>query len=300
MTLRRALVYFGGEALRNLLRSWKVSLLAVSTITVSLLVGGTFLLVAANLTQLVEEWRASARVVVYLAGEIEAAEAVDVRQTLAKAPWVTGVHQISRAEAAERFRTTFPSVADLVGVLGERSLPSSFEVLFDPELGAEADFDAWLAELRALPSVEMVDDDRDWVRQLTRAAAVLRLIGASLGLVLLTAAVFTIGSVIRLTAYLYRDEIAVMRLVGATEFFIRGPFYVEGLFQGLLGGLVALGALAGSWALLVPRVEGSLLGMTLATNFLSPLQQVLLLLLGAAAGLVGAVSSLGRETLQRA
>ena len=90
---------------------------------------------------------------------------------------------------------------------------------------------AWLAELRRHPAVDMVDDDRDWLRQLELLVAVFRGVGLTLGALLLAAATLTIASVIRLTAYLYRDEIAVLRLIGATEFYIRGPFYAEGLVQ---------------------------------------------------------------------
>ena len=89
----------------------------------------------------------------------------------------------------------------------------------------------------------LVDDDREWLSQLATAVAVVRAVGLALVASLLGAAIFTIASVIRLTAYLHNEETGMMRLVGATEFFIRGPFYVEGLLQGLIGGLVASAAL---------------------------------------------------------
>ncbi len=89
-----------------------------------------------------------------------------------------------------------------------------------------------------------------------------------------------------------------MRLVGATEFFIRGPFYVEGLLQGLLGGLLASGALFGAFQFLHARGGGSSLFATiLALDFLSLRQVAFLILLGGAAGLFGAVVSLRREAL---
>jgi cell division transport system permease protein len=141
----------------------------------------------------------------------------------------------------------------------------------------------------------MVDDDRDWVRQLEEALRLISGVGAALVAVLMLAAVFTIASVIRLTAYLYRDEIGVMRLVGATELFIRGPFYVEGLLQGLLGGALAVGSLYVAHRLLLPHTPQTWLAGALAGSFLEPARQALLLCLGALAGLAGAIASLRRE-----
>ncbi|HRC84086.1 MAG TPA: FtsX-like permease family protein, partial [Thermoanaerobaculia bacterium] len=155
----------------------------------------------------------------------------------------------------------------------------------------------WAAQLEARPGVDLVDDDRDWVSQLTAVLAVGRALGLCLGLVLLAGAVFTIASVVRLTAYLYSDEIAIMRLVGATEFFIRGPFYAEGLLQGLFGGLLATGALAAAFELAKARVASTLWGSMLLGRFLSPLELAGLVAFGTLAGLAGAVISLRRERL---
>jgi cell division transport system permease protein len=143
--------------------------------------------------------------------------------------------------------------------------------------------------------VSMVDDDRDWVRQLEAVLRVIRGVGLVVVAVLLGAAIFTIAAVIRLTAYLHRDEIGIMRLVGATELFIRGPFYVEGLLQGVLGGGLAVGSLWLSHRLLVPHAPGAWLADALVGSFLPAAQQAALVALGAAAGLTGAVTSLRRE-----
>ena len=118
-----------------------------------------------------------------------------------------------------------------------------------------------------------------------------------MGLALLGAAVVTIASVIRLTAFLYRDEIAVMRMVGATELYIRGPFFFEGLIQGFLGGALALLGLYGAFVTLNPRDATVFLGSALVERFL-PWPMILALLgVGTLAGLLGAVISLRRENL---
>jgi len=296
VTLRRALVYFLREAAVSLVRSWKVSLLAVLTIAVSLFIGGAFLLLAANLSAVVERWREEARVVLYLEADSLAAERAALAREIAAAPWVTAVEEVGPDEAAERFRAAFPSLADLVDG-GDHPLPPSVAVAFDPAAAGSARFEAWLAALGERPEVDLVDDDRDWLRRLGTLVALVRGIGLALSAVLLAAAVFTIAAVIRLTAYLYQEEIAVMRLVGATEFYIRGPFYAEGVLQGLLGGLAAVAGLWLTWAAIARRSAGTLLGAVLAPEFLGWRTVVLLVLLGAGAGLTGAILSLRREQL---
>lgn len=299
MNLVQALAYFFREAAVSLGRSWKVSLLAVVTITVSLTVGGGVLLAASGLAARVEEWRRDARVVVYLDAEATPAERDDLLVRLRAAPWAARVDEVGAEEAAARFRRAFPSLADLVADGGTR-LPESVELLPAPGAAAAA-VDGWAAEIAGHPAVEAVEDDRRWLGELDALVAVGRGAGLLLGGVLLGAAVFTIASVVRLTAFLYQDEIAVMRLVGATEFYIRGPFYAEGLLQGLLGGTVAAAALAGGFRLLADRAGGSLASWLVAGEPLVGWREAALLVaLGAGAGLGGALLSLSREELGRA
>jgi len=296
VSLARALRYFLREACLNLLRSWRVSLLAVLTIAVSLVLGGAFLLASHNLAGSVEGWRGKLRVVVYLKPGTPAAELPRLAAAARAAPWVAGVDVVSSAVARQRFRETFPSLADVIDSGEGEPLPASLEVALRREQAEAGGLDAWLADWRRRPEVAMVDDDRDWLGQVETAVAVVRAVGLVLGGILLGAAIFTIASIIRLTAYLHHEEIAIMRLVGATEFFIRGPFYVEGLIQGLIGGALASAGLYAAYNLIHARSR-SLLAAVLAGQFLSPRQLGLLLLLGALAGLVGAIASLRRESL---
>jgi len=296
MSLARALRYFAREACLNLLRSWRVSLLAVLTITVSLLLGGAFLLASRNLAGSVEGWRGQLRVVIYLKPGTPASDLPGLAATARAAPWVAGVEVVSPAAARRRFRDTFPTLADVIDSGEGEPLPASLEVALRREQAEAGGLDAWLDAWRRRPEVAMVDDDREWLGQVETAVAVVRAVGLVLGGILLGAAIFTIASIIRLTAYLHHEEITIMRLVGATEFFIRGPFYVEGLIQGLLGGALASAGLYASYQLIHARSR-SLFAAVLAGQFLSPRQLGLLLLLGAMAGLIGAVASLRRESL---
>jgi cell division transport system permease protein len=295
LAAHRAFAYFFREAVVNLARSWKISLVAVSTIGVSLFIGGALLMLLGNLQRLVGDWRREAKVIVYLRPQVVPGADAALLGAVRRPPWVTGVQPVTAAEARQRFARYFPSVAELVQGWGEEPLPASLEVAFDPGRVEQRAFDSWLASLRRSPTVAMVDDDRDWVEQLDGVLRVIGAVGLGIVAVLLLAATFTIASVIRLTAYLYRDEIGIMRLVGATELFIRGPFYVEGLLQGVLGGALAVGGLYGGYLLLVSHAPRNWLAGALTGTFLLPRDQLLLVVLGAVAGLAGAVVSLRRE-----
>ena len=297
MSLFRIFGYFLSEATTSLWRSWRVSVLAIATIAMSIFIGGTFLLLSGNLSRLVEDWRQEAKVIVYLRTGAADVDLERVRLLGSQPAWIVSVDEISGSEASQRFRQTFPSVQDLLKSWDDDPLPSSLELGYEPSQADNQAFLAWLETLRADPAVIMVDEDRDWLRQLDAFIGILRGVGAVVGLALLGAAVVTIGSVIRLTAYLYRDEIAVMRLVGATELYIRGPFFFEGLIQGFLGGLVALLALYLAFLGLDPKGTTILLGTVLVDRFLP--WPLVLGLLGVAtlAGCLGAILSLRRENL---
>ena len=297
MKFLQALRYFCREAAVNLLRGWKVSLLAVLTIAVSLFIGGAFLLVSGNLSASVERWRGEMRVVIYLKPDTADADLRRLAAEAARGPGVTSVEPVTAAEARKRFGEVFPSLSDLVAGWQDEPLPASLEIGVSPDGPGATEREAWLDGWRKRAEVTLVDDDREWLGQLETVVAVVRSVGLALVGGLLAAAIFTIASVIRLTAYLHHEETEVMRLVGATEFFIRGPFYVEGLLQGLIGGLLASGALYGVHRAVHARSQGSLFSSILTFDFLDPRQVAFLVLLGGAAGLFGAVVSLRREAL---
>jgi cell division transport system permease protein len=297
VNLLQAVLYFFREAAVNLLRSWKTSFVAVLTIAVSVLLGGGFLLASRNVMESVQRWRNEMRVVIYLQPGRPQADLSRLAAEAGGAPWVASVKAVSSRDARQRFREIFPGMSGLVEGWDEEPLPASIEVALRDPSARSAEVRAWIESWRARPEVEMVDDDREWLGQLETLVAVGRGIGLAIAGGLLGAAIFTIASVIRLAAYLHQEEISILRLVGATEFYIRGPFYAEGLLQGLIGGGLAMGALFGLYRLAEARKAASLAASVLTTGFLTPGQVAWLVLLGGGAGLLGAVASLRRERL---
>ncbi len=281
--------YFVREAFRRIWISKRTSFVAIAMIAISLLILGGFLLVSENLERAIRSWEGRSRVHIYFQPEAtpEQIHAVDA--------FLTGHRDLSRrnfvsAEAAlQRFRASFTNLSDAVGQLGENPFPPSFECEVPAQIAQSRSFATEVADLRKMPGVDEVQFDWDWVNRLRRIVNIVNIVGFAAGGVLAIAAAFTIANVIRLTMLLYREEIEIMRLVGATEQIIRGPFLIEGLVQGTFGGLLAVALLYGSFVAArdyLPPAH-SLLWSFLFTGFLPWQKSLALIGGGMAAGLLG-------------
>lgn len=237
--------YFLREAVRRIWVSKRTSFVAIAMIAISLLIVGCFLLVAENLSRAAAEWQGRSRVIVYLEPEATPQQTQVVERWLASRPALAQRRFVTREEALVRFKSYFQNLNEVVGQLGENPFPASFEVDVDPKLSRSRAFLRELGALRAVPGVDQVQYDWEWIDRLQRLVYMVNVAGLVAGGILAIAAAFTIANVIRLTMMLYREEIAIMRLVGATERIIRGPFLIEGILQGTIGGLLSIGLLYG-------------------------------------------------------
>lgn len=241
--------YFFREAVRRIWVSKRTSFVAVAMIAISLLILGTFLLVAENLSRAVEQWQGRSRVVVYLDPQATPQQIHAVDAFLGTQSALARRHLVSREEALARFRAHFTNLSEVVGQLDENPFPASYEIEVRPEFAGSMAFARTVTTLRALPGVDQVQSDFQWIERLRRLVSVINIAGLITGGILALAAAFTIANVIRLTMMLYREEIEIMRLVGATERIIRGPFLIEGFLQGTIGGVLSIVLLWGAFVL---------------------------------------------------
>ncbi|MEA2491432.1 MAG: cell division transport system permease protein [Acidobacteriota bacterium] len=241
--------YFFREAVRRIWVSKRTSFVAVAMIAISLLILGSFLLVAENLSRAVEQWQGRSRVVVYLDPHATPEQVRGVDAFLGTQAALARRRVVTREEALARFRTHFANLSEVVGQLDENPFPASYEIEVQPEVAASPAFAVTIAHIRALPGVDQVQSDFQWIERLRRLVSVINIAGLATGGILALAAAFTIANVIRLTMMLYREEIEIMRLVGATERIIRGPFLIEGFLQGTIGGLLSIVLLWGTFEL---------------------------------------------------
>jgi cell division transport system permease protein len=295
MPLLRALTYFLEEALVSLWRSRLINALSIGTIGVSLFVLGAFLTVASNLNAVVTRWTQKVQVTVYLRDGVDATTREGIEARLRSDPAVESLASVSREAALERFRALFKDLRTLPDDLGENPFPESFEVTVRAGHQSADEVKRLAAAFEAAPGVEEVQYDLLWIQRLATAVRLVRGLGGVLGGILALAGVFTISNVIRLTVYARQDELDIMHLVGATQAYVRGPFVVEGMLQGGLGGLVAVGLL---WIAFRVVARDALAASELvgrAVVFLPADLCFTIVFGGMAVGLIGSLVSLGKS-----
>lgn len=299
---RSTLGYFVREALRRIWLSKRTSFAAVSMIAIALLILGGFLLVAANLDAAIGRWQERSKLTIYLATQVTPEQVAALETELDASPSFRSRESVSREEALVRFKQAFGELSGVVDELEENPFPASIEVDVPAQVVESPDFNSRVESLRANPAVDDVQFDWEWIARLRRLVDAMSLAGWIAGGILAIAATFTIANVIRLTMILYREEIDIMRLVGATERIIRGPFLMEGILQGLLGGGIAVAILWGGFTAAKRALDpsGALLWSFLFSTFLSWRAIALLILAGVAAGLFGSWISVREWTEENA
>ncbi len=287
------------EASVGLYRARAMSALTVGIIAASFAIVGTFAILLENLKGLAAEWD-RVQIHAYLHDDAAASRSGEVQALLADLrgrPMVKDARYVSREEAMGIFKETFADLAATSDMLGANPFPASIEIAVSGESdGRRENAEALLAELKGSPLVEMVQDNDADARRLRAALGALASVGLGLAAVLGTASAFIVFNVIRLTVNARSQEIGIMRLVGATPGFIRGPFLVEGMMQGGLGALVALGVLyAAQYAFSdYAARSGNLLAGALCGRYLPPLRALELAAGGIVVGLAGSALSLRR------
>jgi cell division transport system permease protein len=287
------------EALEGLVRARRMTSLSVALIAISIGLVGAFFLVAENLRGVVDTVRDESAVTVFLKPGVTDADRADLERVARDSRLVARMKRVTPDEARARFSDWWRSLAPAARTLPTNPFPESLEIDLEPSAVSSAAVPGFLRNLSAHPAVEEVQFDVEWIRRLRGAVQLAKVAGFVLALLLTLGAAFTIANVVRLTILLHRDEIEILRLVGAPELLIRGPFVLGGLVQGLAGAALAVGGL---WLVYrgviawVAATKNAFLGV-FAVRFLPGSTSLLLLLFGLTAGVVGGLLAVRRRNL---
>ena len=284
--------FFLSEMAQNIGRNAWMALASSSTVAVSLFVLGSFLLVAVNLQHVEATLVSEVQVAVYLQSGLSTQSEQAIGQQIKAMPAVASVRFVSKEQALEQLRSDFGSQAAILDWLDhDNPLPDSYFVqVRDPGQVA-----AVATAIGAITGVSRVSYEAQVVQRLFTVIRDLRWLGLVVGLVLLGATATVVANTVRLALYARRLEISIMQLVGATDWFVRWPYLLEGGVIGAGGGAAAVGLLWVAYAAVSRWLAADLPFLpTVSSSLVVPLAARDILAVGVILGVVGSWVSLRR------
>ncbi len=287
----------------TLSRAWRgarehtyLAIVSTGVIAAAVLLAGLYALVVFNLRAAVDGWEKDVNVSAYFVPTISAETRIAAQAALTTRPDVAAVRYVSEAEAQAWMTARMPELAPVFAELGADALPASLEVTLRRGHSTAGQLSAFAADLKTTGLYDDIDYGQEWVARIHTGIEIFSILGIGLGVLIAMSALFLVGNTIHLVVFARRDELEIMRLVGATDRYILSPFLVEGAAQGALGATIALGLLYLSHAVLAAKV-GMLLPVAFgsaAFPFLSASWLLMLFTAGVAVGCAAAWGAVKR------
>ncbi|HSE61979.1 MAG TPA: permease-like cell division protein FtsX [Thermoanaerobaculia bacterium] len=285
--------YLFGEAWAIAKSGPRHTAVAVALIALAFYVPGLFALISRNLGRLAGSAREPTAVILTLDA---AANARSIAGRLAEDPRLARITIVGSAAALERFRRAYPDLGSAIAELGEAPFPPTIEVTLKPSARPAAAREI-AADARSWPGVDGAESEEEFAKKFRDGVRLLRGAGLFLGALLTVAAILSVASAVRLALDLHRDEVEIMRRMGATETAIRAPFWLNATFEGLAGGALALLLLYVTYraaAQVLSREPHPVLSL-FWVGFLDLPTAAALPLVGGAAGFLGSLLSLSKS-----
>lgn len=247
--------YYIKETFTSLKRNSLMSIASISTVALSILVLGMFLTMVLNVNNLASHLENQVQVTIYMEDSASAEQLKQMEKVLRSTPGIVKVTPRTREQALADFKKRLGEQQKLLAALGEDNpFPASFEIQVDnPERIPQL-----VPQFQQMPGVETAKFGQEVVEHLFQLTRVLRIGGVLLIILLAIATLFIISNTIRITVFARRREVNIMKYVGATDWFIRWPFLLEGMIMGFVGALIASAALYKGYNAIQAKIYGTL------------------------------------------
>jgi cell division transport system permease protein len=257
--------HFLGDAAKSFKRNRTISGAAIATVAATLFILGLFMLTVLNVQQLMKDVESRVEIKIFLNDNITVSEQKNIETAIKGTAGITEVTFESKADALsnmkEWFGEDYESLLD--GLDKENPMPTSFIVKVEkPEIVSTV-----VQNIKGKPGIYAIKDAREFVDKLMAITNVIKWVGIAIFVVLIGVSLFLIGNTIKLTVYARRREIGIMKYIGATDWFIRWPFILEGAFIGVLGAVIADVLLYFGYNFVFNKVSGTELMMI---QFINP------------------------------
>jgi cell division transport system permease protein len=257
------------RALKDIAQNRFLNLVTVFTITLAVIIAGTFGLFFHNVNGLFADWQRGIRMMVYLENGLTDAQHLDLKFRIKTIAGVEEARFISRTEALATLKTQLQKQAGVLDHLQENPLPDAFELTFRPMVHqGDSGLKKIAAEIEALSEVDQVLYAQQWIQRFSTIFNLFKLVGCGIGGIFCVAAILIVANTIRLMIYNRREEIEIMRLVGAADGFIKAPFYISAMLLGAVGSLLGLAVLLAIYGGITGQIKANLYGALPPLSFL--------------------------------
>ena len=284
--------YFVREVIISMIRNRWMTFASIGTVTVSLFVLGVFMMLVVNLTRMASELESQVQIAVYLNDALTEEGRAEVEQMMRDMKSISKIEYIPREQAIKRLEERLGDHKYILEALGDSNpLPNSYEVTVKKPEAVQSTAVA-IADLYGVDEAKYGQDVASHLFDMTR---LVRIFGFILMFLLAGATIFIISNTIRLTVFARRKEIAIMKYVGATDWFIRIPFILEGIALGFIGGGLAAIALRSFYSVMAAKIYSTLTFFPLVPQypFVNYLTAVIIVS-GMIVGIIGSTISLKR------
>jgi cell division transport system permease protein len=259
---------FYKRAIQDIRKNRFLNIVTIITIALSILIVSVFALFFINTNDLINHWKKGIRIMVYLKANTVEAKIPDIKKKFEAMYGVADAVFISKEEALKRLKEQVKRQISLLEDLKENPLPDAFEVRMIPSSQSWEKVEILSEKIKSLSYVDDVEYGKKWLGRFTNIVSLFRLTGYGVGGLFFMAAVFIVANTIRLVLYSRREEIEIMRLIGASDRFIKTPFYIQGLIQGTLGGIIGLGILFVTFIIIASNIKQGFLPGSFQIRFL--------------------------------
>lgn len=237
------MLFFVKQAIQDILGNRFLYGVTVITIALSILIVSAFGLFFLNIDDMISSWKKEVRMMVYLKKDINEDQLPDLKLKIEGISGVSTATFISKDEALKNLREQMKRQSSLLDNLEENPLPDAFEITISQSIPNPEKIESIATRVEAFPHVEDVEYGQRWIGRFINIFNLFRLAGLTMSCLFLMATVFIVANTIRLVLYSKREELEIMRLVGASDFFIKAPFYIVGILEGAVGGIIGIAVL---------------------------------------------------------
>ncbi|MGD9226634.1 MAG: permease-like cell division protein FtsX [Desulfobacterales bacterium] len=285
-------ILFFKRAIEDFRNNRLLNFVTLLTISLSILIVSAFILFFINTNEILNFWKKGLRVMAYLKADIPRSEMLDLRRQIQTLSGVESVKFISKEDALKHLKAQMKRQASLFDNLVKNPLPDAFEIRMSPAAHSWKKVEFLAAQIESIDAVEEIEYGQQWLGRFTQIFDLFTFTGYAMCTIFFMAAVFIMANTIRLVIYSRRDEIEIMRLVGAAERFIKIPFYIQGLLQGALGAAIGLTVLFVAFLFMASNIEQGFFSGLFSIQFLSPLISGAIVLTSMLVGWLGSYLSL--------